>query len=749
MSTQQKKISENIHQVKTGSFSDVALYPVDMSSFLSLPREQLGSAGVPHQVSPPSYNPTMIVHHALAIWNRYLTTTDERHRTEFMAQVNWLIEHKRAIGDNASGWPIYFARSDFHTNGPWLSATAQGCGISVLVRAYQLSREEDLLEVIRCVVHTFERDILDGGVSTPMGEDSVFFEEVAVYPAAHILSGFIFALFGLYDYLALTRDIHIERLISRGLAAMHRILDEFDAGFWTYSDLLHRRLASSSEVNLQSMLLAALATYSGCDHCSLLAQRWEGYRHKRASRLRYLIADKWHSCKGTLLERVRNKFFPVQSLSNPSPVCIALPSFPVLGGILTVLEGIEQVMKNIWRIEYLTQYVGPQPERFVIHRFGTAKTSPWHFPLVWLYAVTGVSKLLSLMLRGASYRVILPQDGIYTGAFTAIVAKLTGTRVVCIDHGDLSLFSTRNHSIYRSEHISMLMEKDLPWLVRFVARLCSVFYWPTRSLLARISARFIDYFLIPGVMDDGVEEIGKDLGIPVSRIVRYPSMIDVQYHVVLDAATKAIRREALGISADAIVVSIICRFAPEKGLDIALESISRALTTLAPEISARLRVLIVGGGPLHEQIETDIHARKLDQTCLLWGEASKTEVLSLLSISDIFLYTSTRGACFAMAVLEAMASCCAVIASNEPISNALLLAEGRGIAVPAYDVEQTSNALVQLINNQELCSHMGSLARDYIATYHSPASFRRTLMRATYWSELDMLLKRETHVEYT
>ena len=93
-----------------------------------------------------------------------------------------------------------------------------------------------------------------------------------------------------------------------------------------------------------------------------------------------------------------------------------------------------------------------------------------------------------------------------------------------------------------------------------------------------------------------------------------------------------------------------------------------------------------------------------------------------------------------MAILEAMASGCAVIASKEPIGNAHLLAEGRGIAVDAGDAVQTSEALVRLVNDLELCRQMGRAARDYIATRHSPLQFRRNLQRVTCWSALDEIL---------
>src|SRR5207245_10390627 len=137
-----------------------------------------------------------------------------------------------------------------------------------------------------------------------------------------------------------------------------------------------------------------------------------------------------------------------------------------------------------------------------------------------------------------------------------------------------------------------------------------------------------------------------------------------------------------GIADDALVMSMVCRLAPEKGLGVALESISQALSALPSVLRERVRVIIAGDGPLRKQVEGEIHKRHLDQNCLLWGEASTAEVIALLGLSDIFLYTSTRGACFSMAILEAMASGCAVVASTLPVANASLLAEGRGIAVP-------------------------------------------------------------------
>ncbi len=431
---------------------------------------------------------------------------------------------------------------------------------------------------------------------------------------------------------------------------------------------------------------------------------------------------------------VRAKLFPKSSLSSPIRVCVAVPAFPVPGGVLTVLEGIEQVTKNVWQIEYVTNYVGKQSENYVVHQFGTKKTGYWQFPMVWIYFIAGCRKLLSLMHYRSTYHVILSQDGIFTGALAALAGKLAGVRVVCIDHGHLTLLNSKS---YRAERVKILQGRA--WYRRALSRFLYLFYWPSLSLLAHITARLTDCFLVPGIAGDGVEEICMQLGVPASRLVRFASMISTENHPVLSTTTRAELRTNKNLPANAIVIAIACRLAPEKGLDIALESISHALSQVS-SLRERIAVVIAGDGPLHQKLEDDIDRLGLGQTCMLWGDITQHEVCELFAISDIFLYTSIRGACFPMAVLEAMASGCAVIASTQPSSNAHLLADGRGIAVHAGDVEQTSIALTTLIRNLPLCREMGKLARKYIESHHSPEAFRRTLLRATCWSDLDTLL---------
>jgi len=704
-----------------------SLYPIDMASFLMtsppLSVDVLQSGGGdPMDVAP----------YALALWNRDCVTDAET--TQFLALAHWLVEHEVLIGDDFSGWPTTRSHPSLRTSGSWLSARTQGCVVSVLTRAYQVTHEDLFLNVAERAVRTFTHDILDGGIQSPVGSSGLFFEEVAVYPATHHFDGFVYAMVGLYDYCALRPANGLNHLMQRALETLRGVIAEFDTGFWTYTDLTHRQLTSSIQLFRQIHLLEVLAEQSADSFYATVAARWTRYRVLPGSRRRASASRLAAYGRRALLEGIRHTLLPSR-IGGPSVrVSVPLNSLAT-GGILTVLRGVTQVTKDIWTIEYLTRYVDLDEKGYSVHLFGSAMMAPWQFPTVWVYMWDGFRKILMLARQGRSYDFFLPQDGVFTAAATGLAAKITGARTVCIDHANLTLV---DNDIYREERKKALLLKPFPW--RILSGVLLKMYWPTLKSIAHLSARVVDHFLVPGVVGDGVEEICQGFGIPQSRLTRFDSMINVKRHIVFDASERAGEREKKGLLANAIVVAIICRLSSEKGLEIALASIQQTLAMLEPADKARLRVVIAGDGPLRESLEEDVRRRDLGGTCLFWGDISADDVIRLLAISDIFLYTSTRGACMPMAVLEAMASGCAVIATTQPLANTVALADGRGVIVQTGNVEETTAALVRLVCNPTQCRVIGKAARAYISVQHSPLIFRRMLQRVSFWSNLDDLL---------
>jgi len=720
---------------------DEPAYPVDMTPLLDLPHGRLDEAGVPFNTSTvafgvPSYQPTTIAQYGLVQWNTYLRDRQPERLEAFMTQARWLAAHATYLTNGAAVWPIPFPSPTYGAPGPWLSALTQGNVVCVLTRAYRLTGDQQYLALARAGVAAFKVDVLDGGVQTPVAADGLFFEEVATYPASRILNGFIISLFGLYDYVDLTGDVGVQALIDRSVATLHTILAGYDTGYWSRYDLLHKRLASRFYHSLHIILLRALARRTGCEHCRGLAARWEAYERSPLCRARYYLAGRAQRY-GAALARLRRRA-PSRTSQAETPdgrrrVGLPITAFPVIGGMRSVLFGAERVMADEWSMEYLTRRIGPEPGGRTItsfevpfRLFGPETTAPSQFPNVLFYVWAGARRLTRLA-RQRRFDLLLPQDGIFTAAFTVPVARRLGIPVVTMDHGTVTLPFDERYQAQRQRNINRQ-----PLLKRLLSKArYAIYRRVTRRMLWR-AAQHADRFLVAGDEVQAVYE--KFCGVLPDRIIRYPFRVDTTPFTDVDPAEVARLRTEMGIPADAIVVLLINRLAPEKGLEFAIEGIAQSYPQLPEDVRARLRVIIAGSGELRAEVEAQITRSGLSEVCALYGEAQREETQRLLTIGDIFLYSGTRGTNFSMAVLEAMAAGCAVIATTDPISNARLLADGRGFAIPAGQAAPIAEALTIALTQHERRRQMGRDAQAYMAREHSAEAMRRGLHRATGWA---------------
>src|SRR5581483_11156281 len=179
-----------------------------------------------------------------------------------------------------------------------------------------------------------------------------------------------------------------------------------------------------------------------CETCGTVAARWRRYSQHVALRTRRHIMHSVSSFAGICSRPLQHLLFSHHSTSQlrdasmlakqePLRVCVPITAFPVAGGMRTVVSSIADVTREIWHMEYLAHHIGPNPEQLPIHGFsvpGKASrfVAPWQFPAVWLYALTGIRSLVRLLRRNGRYALILPQDGVYTAAYAALVARLAG-----------------------------------------------------------------------------------------------------------------------------------------------------------------------------------------------------------------------------------------------------------------------------------------------------------------------------------
>lgn len=183
------------------------------------------------------YQPVGIAHYALGNWDLWLETQDNQYKVKFLKMADWFCENLVSKGDFGV-WEYKFDYPRFQLKAPWPSAMSQGEGISILVRAYQLTEDERYLECAQGALGSFKASLEEGGVRYRDERGFIWYEE---YPSLvkppHVLNGFIFALFGLYDFYKITGSKEALSLFNEGIETLKANLGQWDLGIWSRYDL--------------------------------------------------------------------------------------------------------------------------------------------------------------------------------------------------------------------------------------------------------------------------------------------------------------------------------------------------------------------------------------------------------------------------------------------------------------------------------------------------------------------------------
>lgn len=259
-------------------FEDKADYPGDYDSE-GIPRLNYhGKIGL-------QYNPIAIAQYGLGNFNLYARTEDPVRRRKFLLIADWLVSH---LERNRFGLWVWHHHFDWEyrtpLKAPWYSALAQGQGISLLVRAYRTTGKAIYLDSAVRAFETFLKGMEEGGVTYVDETGQVWLEEYIVSPPTHILNGFIWALWGIYDFFLVTKDAESEKLFLQAIETLKIHLGDYDAGFWSLYEQSGTRLkmmASPFYHRLHIVQLQVMARLSGEKIFRDYAERWESYHRSR------------------------------------------------------------------------------------------------------------------------------------------------------------------------------------------------------------------------------------------------------------------------------------------------------------------------------------------------------------------------------------------------------------------------------------------------------------------------------------
>ena len=164
----------------------------------------------------------------------------------FLNHVNWLKDNLRLSTHDGVKYGVWehnfrFPYGIYKLEVPWRSGMAQGEGVTVLNKAYEITGDVSYLEYAKYALNAFFIDIKDGGVTYKDSENEWWFEEYAraadgVEP--RVLNGAIWAILDVYEFWKTTGDQDAKTLFVKGTNSIKNRLGEYDTGRWTYYDAI-------------------------------------------------------------------------------------------------------------------------------------------------------------------------------------------------------------------------------------------------------------------------------------------------------------------------------------------------------------------------------------------------------------------------------------------------------------------------------------------------------------------------------
>jgi hypothetical protein len=254
------------------------------------------SHGIPmldyHGAIGLQYNPIAIAQWGLGNHELFHRTGSDERKEKFLKASERLCHH---LEQNRWGVWIWNHHFDWEyrdtLKAPWYSGLAQGQGISLLVRAHRETGDPEYLRAAERAFTGFLVPTNEGGVTFTDKQGNLWFEEYIVSPPTHILNGFIWATWGVYDYFLATADPTAQDLFQRAVKTLLENLGHYDLGFWSLYEQSGTRLkmvASPFYHQLHIVQLRVMHQLTGETQFARFADRWESYGRSRAKRTRAL-----------------------------------------------------------------------------------------------------------------------------------------------------------------------------------------------------------------------------------------------------------------------------------------------------------------------------------------------------------------------------------------------------------------------------------------------------------------------------
>jgi len=202
------------------------------------PRDERGLCLLTSKDGKSGYSPLRTFRYLMLLLNNYRISGEEKY-LEKMKRISGELLLTAVDSMGALYFP-YTLDLDIHGLGkqflkaPWYSGMAQGVGLSFYCRAYEITKDPQYLEIARKVFRSFKNvKNEDSMVRMAYGKPWVAYvdekhyywiEEYPTKPPDHTLNGFIYAIFGLYEYYLLDKTDEAKNILQAAITTINHYL---------------------------------------------------------------------------------------------------------------------------------------------------------------------------------------------------------------------------------------------------------------------------------------------------------------------------------------------------------------------------------------------------------------------------------------------------------------------------------------------------------------------------------------------
>lgn len=206
-----------------------------------------------------------IFQYGLGAYDLYLLNHDKKMFSKTLACADWALEHQKENG----GWETFSKETPQH---PY-SSMAQGEGISLLLRVYEETQEFKYMEATEKAMKFMLKSVEEGGTTRYIGNE-IYFMEYTHAPL--VLNGWIFSIWGLWDYWKETNDVKSKKILFQTIHTLENELPKFDIGFWSkYEE--GKRICSPFYHRLHIAQLRVMYELTEIEAFREYANKWEKY----------------------------------------------------------------------------------------------------------------------------------------------------------------------------------------------------------------------------------------------------------------------------------------------------------------------------------------------------------------------------------------------------------------------------------------------------------------------------------------